>query len=555
MRYRMGVCCLAVCILLSGCVGGALEDRPPFGDEPPEPTTDDYAFEEVSTEANLEYESIGIGAINGNDGIYAVDYTNDLETDLLAIGGGQPVLFENTGGEFERSDDLPPVEGTVQGALFVDHDNDGWEDLLLLRRGDTPVFFENDEGTFRERDIGFDDEFVVPVSATAADATGNGCPDVFVIDYNDWLDEQPMGWQHYLNLTAEEDNGQPNALYEGTCGEFERVDDAGIEGDHWSMATSFVDLTGDGNPDIHVANDFFEDEIYYNQGDGSFEREYLGEATDRNGMSSQPVDVTGDGQLELFVTNIYFPQSRWAEIPDSQRQLFVDFMTSRIGDRNQGNNLLVHTEDGFEDQGQQRGLNEGGWGWGSAVEDFDGDGQVDVFHATQFEVRFDEREPTFVRGMLFAQQDGQFHRLNTSEVGFEEVDERGVAALDYDASGSMDVAVAANEAPYRLYSNEGDQGDSLQVVVGGSEDLEHTTLGTTVEATADGDTQLRVRNARADYQSQDTRTLHVGVGETDSVDELRVTWPDGTERTFEDVETGQRILVTPDGIEDRRSYS
>ncbi len=452
---------------------------------------------------------------------------------------------------------MPPINGTVQGALFFDHDNDGWEDLLLLRRGNTPIFLENDEGTFHERDVGFDESFVVPTSASAADVTGNGCADVFIVDYNDWLDEQPMGWHHYLNLTAPEDNGQPNALYTSDCTEFERATDAGIEGDgdHWSMATSIVDLTGNGHPDIHVANDFFEDELLTNQGDGTFEHAYLGEATDRNGMSSRAVDVTGDGHLEIFVTNIHFPRDRWADLPDTQRQLFVDFMNSRIGDRNQGNNLLVWTGDGFEDQGAARGLNESGWGWSGALEDFDSDGRIDIFHTTQFEARFEGGEPTFVEPMLFAQGDGEFHRLNASEVGLEELDERGASALDYDTSGSMDVAVAGNNARYRLYSNDAPQGNSLQVVVGGASDLEYTTLGTTVEATADGETQYRVRNAKADYQSQDTRTLHFGVGDATAVDELHVTWPDGTERTFDDVDTGQRLLVTPDGIETQRSYT
>lgn len=555
MRCRWGVAALVLGALLAGCVGGVVQESSPVRDDAPEPTAEDYAFEEVGQAVGLEYESISIGAVNGNDGVYAVDYTNDRETDALAIGGGEPVLFENRGGRLEPSDDLPPVDGTPQGALFFDHDNDGWEDLLLLRRGDAPLFFENDAGTFRERELGFDDEFAVPVSATAADADGDGCPDVFVAAYDDWLDEQPMGWQHRPNFTAAEDNGKANAFYRGHCGEgeFEQVD-VGLEGTHWSMAASFVDLTGDDHPDIHVANDFFEDEMYYNNGDGTFEHEYLGNETDRNGMSSRAVDVTGDGRLEIFVSNIYFPRSRWGELPDTQRQLFVDFMTSRIGDRNRGNNLLVRTDDGWEDQGVERGLNEGGWAWGAALEDFDSNGEVDVFHGTQFQGRFSRDEPTFVRPMLFAQQSGQFHRLNASAVGFEEADERGVAALDYDASGSMDIAVAGNNARYRLYRNDGPQGESLQVVVGGAESLEHTTLGTTVEATVDGETQYRVRNARADYQSQDTRTLHFGFDDAAAVDELRVSWPDGTERTFEDVATGRRIYVTPDGIEEQRPY-
>jgi len=521
----------------------------------PEPTADDYEFTEVSQEVGIEYESIGIGAINGNDGVYAADYTNNLHTDLLVIGGGGPILYENVGDEFVASDALPQVNGTVQGALFFDHDNDGQEDLLLLRRGDTPVFLENRDGSFVEQDVGFDDEFAVPVSATAADATGDGYPDVFIVNYNDWLDEQPMGWGENPDFSAAEDNGVSNALYENDRGSFARTESATASGDHWSMSASFVDLTGNGRPDIHVANDYYEDEIHYNDGTGSFDSEYLGPDTDRNGMSSRAVDILGDGQLELFVTNIRFPNDRWGELPDTQRQLFVDMMTARIGDRNQGNNLLVRTDGGFEDQGSQRGLHEGGWGWGSAIEDFNNNGQTDVIHSTQYQGRFDQGYPRYTRSMLFAQNDGTFTRLNSSQLGFEEVDERGVAAVDYDSSGTMDVAIAGNNARYRLYENNGPHGEGLQVVIGGAHTLNHTTLGTTVEVVTEDQERLQVRNAKADYQSQGTRTLHFGLHAADTVDELHVTWPDGTERTFRDVDTGQRILVTPDGIDTRLSFS
>ena len=519
-----------------------------------EPTANDYQFTEVSQEVGIEYESVGIGAVNGNDGVYTADYTNNLRTDILVIGGGDPVLFENSGDEYVVSEALPQINGTVQAALFFDHDNDGWEDLLVLRRGDTPVFLENRGGSFTKENVGFSNEFAVPVAATAADATGDGHPDVFIVNYDDWLDEPPRGWQGDSDFPPIEDNGASNVLYTNQNGSFERTESATVDGDHWSMSASFTDLTGDGHPDIHVANDYDRDEIHYNDGTGSFTSEYLGPATDRNGMSSRAVDVLGDGQPELFVTNIHFPNDRWGELPDTQRQLFVDMMTSRIGDRNQGNNLLVRTEDGFEDQGEKRGLNEGGWGWGTAVEDFNNNGQTDILHSTQYQGRFAQGYPRYTRSMLFAQDEGEFTRINSSELGFEEVDERGVAAVDYSTNGRMDVAIAGNNARYRLYENNAPHREALQVVVGGASMLNHTTLGTTVELETEDTNHRQVRNAKSDYQSQGTRTLHFGLDAVDSVEQLRVTWPDGTERAFENIETGQRVLVTPDGIETRQPF-
>lgn len=517
-------------------------------DGPPE--DDAFSFEEVSAVVGYDYDSINSPGINGDDGAYAVDYDNDLRTDLFALGGGSPTLYRNTGGAFERTDAIPEVSGTLQGALFFDHDNDGLEDLLVLRRDATPVFLENREGSFERKDVGIEREFVAPVSADVADYTGDGCLDLFVVDYGDWFEDPPKGWG---GVIVGQDNGEPNQLFRGTCGSFEPVDDAGIEGTHWSLATSFVDLNADGNPDIHVANDFFNDTLYTGTGDGTFDREVLPGETDRNGMSSHATDVTGDGRLDVFVTNIYFPRDRWNEIPESNRVFFEDFMVDRVGGRTKGNNLLVGSEDGFSYEGAERNVSDGGWGWGSSLQDFESDGDVDIFHGNQFEVRFGGDYPHYTRPFLFAQHDGEFHRQNSSALGFEETNDRGVVGIDYDVDGAMDLAVATDQESHRLYRNDTPQEESLQVVVGAGS-IDHTAIGARVEATADGETHLRVNDAKADYQSQETRTLHFGVDDATTVAELHIEWPDGTERTFEDVETGQRIHVTPDGIRERRAY-
>ncbi|WP_273838433.1 CRTAC1 family protein [Halococcus sp. PRR34] len=586
MREGFRPIVLVAAVVLAGCLGGATGGAP----------SDTALSFATADDAGLDYETTDSGLGNGNDSVYAADYDNDLQTDLLAIGGDDPTLFHNTGGAFERSEALPTIPGHVQSALFFDRDVDGWQDLLVLRRNATPVFLENREGEFHRADVGLDDELAIPVSASAGDYTGDGCPDLFVAQYGDWESTTPSAWNAPTTL-IEQDNGNPNLLYRGTCADatngssgFERATDAGIEGAHWSLATSFVDLNGDGRSDIHVANDYYNDTIYYNEGDGTFEKRVLGEQTDRNGMSSETADLDGDGRLDLFVTNIYFPENTSA-LSEQERELFESFVENRLGKRMRGNNVLLGANEtnstdgtdgannagstssagdanstsvgdanstnasdaGFTYAGERLGLHRGGWGWAAAITDFDSDGEQDVFHTTQTIIAFNDSEPRYPTPMTWVQHDGDFYRQSATGIGFESTNGRGVAHLDYDRSGTADLALATYDDRHRLYQNNASQGNSLQVRVQ-SGSLNHTSLGARVSATAGNDTQLRVNTAKADYQSQDTRFLHFGIGESESVSELRVVWPDGTERVLENVSAGQRIVVTPGGIADHASY-
>ncbi|WP_248518027.1 CRTAC1 family protein [Salinarchaeum laminariae] len=548
---------LLTLVVLGGCLVGVPADVAVDSSGPP-PNATDLSFAEVSGEIGFNYSSIEGGAGNGNDGIYVADYDGDLRDDVLVLGGESPTLFHNTGDEFETSGALPnvssPDAGRIQSALWLDRDNDGSEDLLLFPRSADPIYLENDGGSFEQRDVGLDDAFTNPVSASTADYNGDGCLDVFVAQYGLWSDNNPQAWQ---NSYWETDNGNPNALYRGSCGDgFERAEDAGIgpndRGPHWSLATSFVDLDDDGLPDIHVANDYYNDTIYYNDGDGTFTRKIMGATTDRNGMSSEVAHVMGNDRPEIFVTNIFFPRERIGELAPLQRELITDFFSVRLGKRMHGNNLLQPTGNGYDGLGEQVGLAEGGWGWASALADLDSDGERDAVHSTQTVVTFDKENPVYDLPMVWLQQDGQFYRQDADEIGLESADGRGISRMDYDLDGALDVAVATYDDSYLFYENQAEQGNSLQVVVDGGD--AGTAVGAEVYATADGETQQYVSNARADFQSQESSVLHVGLGDAEAVEELRVVWPDGTERTFEDVPAGGRIRITPDGIEQRLDY-
>jgi hypothetical protein len=537
----------ALGLLGSGSLAGCSLSTPPTAVESRE-----FAFSEQSSEVGFEYSPRTDWIGNGHSGVYVADIDNDLWPEILAVGGPQPVLFENDGGTFTESDALPTVDRQVTGALFFDHDNDGWQDLLLLAENATPLFLENDEGEFSVSEMGFDTEMARPIGATAADYDRDGRLEVFVFQYGNWADTVPAG---YLNRgRVEDDNGFENYLYAFDGTEFSRVEDAGIEGEHWSLAASFVDLTGDSLPDIHVANDFNNDVLYLNRGDGTFDRQRLGSVTDRNAMSSEVVDINEDGDLDLFVTNIGLPIQR-ETLTSAQYQLVRDRIRFLLGKRIEGNNVLVNQGDGeFTDRAEAFGVQEGGWGWAAVVADFDNDAQLDIFHTTSLFFRIDREEPHYTYPMVWQgdRESEAFEQLDASAVGFLEKSGRGAAGLDATLDGRRDIAVGTFEDDFVFYANETDAWNCVQVRPT-SETIDAPSVGAEVTVTVAGESRRQVMNCKADYQSQDSRFLHFGLGEADELDRLEVDWPGEAGVELTDVAVNRRLVVTPDGI--RRSTS
>ncbi len=494
---------------------------------------DALQFREVSSAVGVEYTTTGSDLGNGDGAVLVTDYNRDGWQDLLLLGGEEPALYRNNrSGGFTRTDALPPVEeDQLKSGLFFDYDDDGWQDLLLLPRHGSAVFLENQQGTFRHASVGLDVNLTWGTSAVAADRDGDGCLDLYLTQNGDWSKRVP---NRSSDNPTDPDNGEPNMLFDGDCESFDRVNGTGVDGARWSLTASFIDLTGDGRPDIHEANDFNYDRLYVNQGNGSFEARRL-QNTNRHAMTSEVEDVNGDGRLDVFVTNIEFetPGEVWA-------------IRSGFEMVNRGNNLLVNQGNGtFDDRATAYGVRRGGWGWAGNLADFDNDADLDLIHATQtYLVSEDEnwREVTTAPA-LWERTDGTFERVNGTARGLTPANGRGLAVLDFDRDGDQDVVVADTEGSFNVYENVGAAGNWLQVDVRAADGV---VQGTRVAVVAANETQVKVRDSEVNFFSQSSRVLHYGVGDAERVD-VRVTFPDGTVRRFDDVRVGRRVVVSKNG--------
>lgn len=570
---------MAVAFLaLSAAAAGAVAV---FG---PEKATASISFEEVAEQRGLDYRYEGHQVVNGNAGVYVGDYDADGWRDLLLIGNetSGPVLYHNSEGTFERSGELPTAvtERRIHSALFLDANGDGWEDVLLLPDPGTPsggytsaggatfgsnttnpLLLENENGSFP--DVRVLENVSIrqwPIGATSADYDGDGCVDVFVYQNGDWGDRTPTGYRNPSSVgNITDDNGQPNLLLNGDCsGGFEQVGEAaGLQGERWSLVASFVDVTGDGLPDVHVANDFNEDVLYVNEGDGTFAFRKLGDDTDRNAMSSEVADFDGDGRPDVFVTQIGMASRADADADADSGEAYRRQAAAESPRYAKGNQLLMNRGNGtFVDRAPEYRLKKAPfvWGWAAIAADLDNDGDLDVTHANN-----EKSSVTSEGGRTMVQWTDtppgvwenvgnhthpEYASLRAPSVGLTDMNARGMARLDYDRDGDLDIVAADEAGTVKLFENQVTTGHYLQIELA---DDERSALGATVAVTAGDRTYYRYRNARVDFLSQETRLVHVGLGETESVESIRVSWPDGTTRRYDGVPVDTRITLYANG--------
>jgi hypothetical protein len=133
--------------------------------------------------------------------VAAADYDNDGAIDLLVAGGGDAALWRNRGnGSFTRDTRSAAALGVLRGAsiasvAFVDHDNDGWLDLVVgSGTGANGLVLLRNDGTGRL----LDRSTILPASLRSGGASA-----LVVTDVDDDGDE---------DITAIDASGAPRLL-------------------------------------------------------------------------------------------------------------------------------------------------------------------------------------------------------------------------------------------------------------------------------------------------------------------------------------------------------
>jgi enediyne biosynthesis protein E4 len=318
--------------------------------------------------------------------------------------------------------------------------------------------------------------------------------------------------------------GAPDHLFrnngDGTFSEVSKQ--AGVDdvAGYYGLGVAWFDYDDDGRPDLIVANDSTPNYLYRNKGDGTFEDvSYLsGAALNENGRAQAHMgvaigDYDGDGRDDIHITN--FADDSNVLYHNDGGGIFTDVtFASGLGEVSipflgWGTNFFDYDNDGALDLLVVNG------------------------HVYPIADVADWGTSYRQRPLLFRNVKGKFYEIGSSAgaaLNFPRAS-RGSAVGDFDNDGDLDILINnIDDAPTLLRNDGGARaGHWLNVKLVGDPKRKspRDAIGAIALCTAGGKTMRAEVASGRSYNSQSDLRVHFGLGASAKVDRFEVRWPNG----------------------------
>jgi hypothetical protein len=517
-------------------------------------------------------------------------------TDVSAQAG---INFKHNSGAFGKKY-LPETVGS--GCAFIDYDNDGWQDILLINSMSWPghagpksypaLYHNNKNGTFTD---------VTKEAGLAVEMYGLGCA---VADYdNDGFDDiyitclganhlfRNLGNGKFQDVTAKAGVGDPGFSTSAVWFDYDKdgkLDLFVCNYVDWSIDKDLY-CTLDGKNKSYCTPESYKGQsstLYHNRGDGTFEN-----VTERAGLKDPTskslgvavLDYDNDGWPDLFVANDTQPNKLYRNngngtFTDNAMTAGVAFSEAGVARAGMGADAADYDGSGrqsliignfsnemmalYHNEGTGLFIDEAPTStigraslltltFGCFFFDYDLDGLPDVFAAdghvsddinkVQQKVRYAE-PPHLFRNM----GKKKFEEVTTSlgQALQQAMVGRGAAYGDFDNDGDLDVLITSNNGKARLLRNDGGNQNNLLRIKTVGTSSNRDGIGAKVTLKLSNQAKLwNVVKSGSSYCSQSELPLTFGLGKTDKVSSVEVVWPSGRVDIANDVAANQFITI------------
>ncbi len=541
---------------------------------------------------------VAIGDFN-NDGLQDIYFTGNLVSNKLYLNKGN---FK-----FDDVTQTAGVDGQgrwCRGVAVVDINNDGWMDmyvcctlkenpserknLLYINQG----VDKNNIPHFKEMaaEYGLNDS-VYSTMAAFFDYDNDGDLDMYLVVNEINKHRYPDDFHPVL---TNGENPSTGKLYRNDWNEklghpvFKDVSkEAGIMTEGYGHSVNIVDINNDGWKDIYVTNDFVtNDLLWINNHDGTFTNQlstYF-KHTSANAMGIDIEDINNDGLKDVVVLDMN-PEDNYRKKMNLNINKYQNYLNNDAYNYNyqyvrntlqinQGNRLTQNDSVGapiFSEIGFYAGISETDWSWTPMVTDFDNDGYRDIIITNGFAKDVNDhdfmayRKKAYIiaskRSILDQIPQVKLHNYgykNNKDLTFSNVTNQwgltlptfsnGAAYADLDNDGDLDLIINNINDEALIYKNNEreinkDSSHYLQLQFHGDK-LNVNGIGAMAELYYDhGKTQVWENTPFRGYLTSIDNRAHFGLGKINTIDSIKIKWPNGKMQILHNIKTDQLLTV------------
>jgi len=490
-----------------------------------------------------------------------IDYDNDGNPDILLINGkdfpghkskrSTLKLYHNNGdGTFTDVTARAglDIEMYGMGVAIGDYDNDGWDDIYVTGLGEAHLFHNEHNGTFKDvtKSAGVNNTGF-GASAAWVDYDRDGKLDLFVTNYVKWTPEGDI----YCTLDGQHKSYCRPDEYQGdTCRLFHNLGGGRFE--DVTQRAGLYDPTSKalGVAVIDYDMDGWPDLAVANDTQPNKLYHNNRDGTFTNEAYPAGIAASEDGIVRgaMGIDALDYDRSGYPSLAIGN---FANQMIALY--HNEGNRLFVDEAPASE-VGRASLLS---LSFGLFYFDYDLDGLDDLFVANghiEPEIARIQHQVAYAELPLIFHDEGRGHFKEVGkQVGFTRpLVARGAAYADIDNDGAPDILLTTNGGPAYLFKNVGgSKNNAIRIRTVGTRS-NRDGIGAIVRVHAANGDNWQTVHSGSSYCSQSELTLTFGLGSATQADSVEITWPSGQHDTLRNlkanatytVEEGEKILAT-----------